>query len=83
MKLPFTTEAFLRVFQDHNAAIGPAQIIALAIGFVNLAALFVRCDESRRVTMAALGVLWAFTGVGYQLLAATALQDRTARDSTP
>lgn len=68
MKLPFNIEEFLKVFQDYNSAIWPAQMLALAIGFVILAALFVRRDGSRRVTMAALGVLWAFTGIGYHLM---------------
>lgn len=60
MTLPFTIEEFLKVFHHHNVAIWPAQIIALAIGLVILATLFVRRDGSRRVAMAALGVLWAF-----------------------
>lgn len=68
MKLPFTIEAFLKVFHDYNAAIWPAQILAVTIALVILAALFVRWDGSRRVMMAALGVLWAFTGIGYHLM---------------
>jgi len=68
MKLPFTIAEFLEVFQDYNVAIWPAQILALAIGLVVLATLFVRRDGSRRVAVGALGVLWAFTGVGYHLM---------------
>jgi hypothetical protein len=68
MTLPFTIEEFLQVFQDYNAAIWPAQIFAEAIGIVILAALFVRRDGSLSVAMAALGVLWAFTGIGYHLM---------------
>lgn len=68
MTLPFTIEDFLRVFLDYNAAIWPAQIIALVFGLVPLVAMFVRRDEATRYAFAALAVLWVFTGVGYHLL---------------
>lgn len=68
MALPFTIEEFLNVFQDYNAAIWPAQIIAVVCGLIILAALFVRRDGFLSVAMAALGGLWAFTGIGYHLM---------------
>jgi hypothetical protein len=41
MTMPFTVEDFLLVFRDENAAIWPAQIIAMVLGLVPLTALFV------------------------------------------
>jgi hypothetical protein len=41
MTMPFTVEDFFLVFRDYNAAIWPAQIIAMVLGLVPLTALFV------------------------------------------
>ena len=68
MTLPFTIEDFLRVFLDYNAAIWPAQIIALVFGLVPLVAMFVRRDEATSYAFTVLAILWVFTGVGYHLL---------------
>ncbi len=68
MTLPFRIEAFLQLFADYNTVIWPAQIIALALGMVSLVAVFVGHANARRFAVAALGVLWAFTGIGYHLV---------------
>ena len=41
MTMPFTVEDFFLVFHDYNAAIWPAQIVAMVVGLVALTALFV------------------------------------------
>lgn len=68
MTMPFTVEDFFLVFRDYNAAIWPAQIVAMALGLVPLTALFVGRNGAPRFAFAALSVLWAFTGIGYHLL---------------
>lgn len=68
MTLPFTIEEFLKVFQGYNTAIWPAQILAVAIGLIILAALLVSRNASLNVVMASLGVMWAFTSIGNHLM---------------
>jgi hypothetical protein len=41
MTIPFTVEYFFLVFHDYNAAIWPAQIVAMVLGLLPLTALFV------------------------------------------
>ncbi len=68
MTPPFTITDFLAVFAAYNAAIWPAQIAAYGIGVVVVAAVFVRRGISVQLAVAALAILWAFTGIGYHLL---------------
>lgn len=68
MTPPFTIAEFLTVFAAYNAAIWPVQIAAYGIGAVVVAAVFLRRGMSVRLAVAALAILWAFTGIGYHLL---------------
>ena len=66
--MPFTIEGFLQVFTSYNAAIWPFQIAAYGLGLLTIAALFVPSRGSMRLTLAALAILWAVTGIGYHLM---------------
>jgi Family of unknown function (DUF6064) len=67
MDLPFTVEQFLSVFERYNRAIGPAPLLAYALG---IAALVLACRGGRRSGRAVLGILalfWVFDGAAYHL----------------
>lgn len=67
MNLPFTVEQFLSVFERYNRAIGPAPLLAYALG---IAALVLACRGGPRSGRAVLGILalfWVFNGAGYHL----------------
>jgi Family of unknown function (DUF6064) len=68
MTPPFTVAEFLTVFAAYNAAIWPFQIAAYGLGLAALAAVFVPHPRLTRLAVAALAVLWIFTGFGYHLL---------------
>jgi hypothetical protein len=67
MKVPFTLEQFLDVFEKYNHAIGLAPILAYVLGFL---ALFLAVRGGRagsRAVLAVLAVLWSFVGGVYHL----------------
>jgi hypothetical protein len=67
MKLPFTVEEFLSVFERYNRAIGPTPLLAYALAG---AALWLAWRGGRPASRAVLGILagfWAMNGAGYHL----------------
>ena len=68
MNPPFTMPEFLAVFAAYNAAIWPFHLVAYGLGLAALTAIFIPRPGLVRLAFAALAVLWAFTGIGYQLV---------------
>jgi hypothetical protein len=67
MRIPFTIDEFLAVFERYNLAVWPAQLAAYALG---LAAVVLAWKGGRRASLGvalALAILWAFTGLGYHV----------------
>jgi hypothetical protein len=68
MRLPFTVEQFLAVFERYNRAIWPAQVLAYALALGTLAWVVARpsraADRSLGLVLAA---LWVINGAGYHL----------------
>jgi hypothetical protein len=65
VRIPFTVEEFLAVFERYNLAVWPAQLAAYGLG-VAAVALAGRGGRRASVGVAiALAALWAFTGLGY------------------
>lgn len=71
--MPFTTEQFLNVFEQYNAAIFPLQLIfnGLALAAIVLCILPGRINA--RAVSAILALLWFWMGIGYHLLFFTAI----------
>jgi len=67
MRLPFTVEQFLDVFQAYNAAIWPAQIIGYVLGFVALALVFKSSRTGDRAITLILAGMWTWTGLIYHI----------------
>lgn len=73
MNAPFSVEQFLHVFVVYNAAIWPMQIAANLLGLATAVALLrTKPTASGKLEglliWASLAFMWAFTGIGYQLL---------------
>lgn len=66
--LPFTPEQFIAVFTRYNASIWPAQVAAYLLGSLVVLLLFRRSLWSDRIIAAVLALMWAWTGVAYQLM---------------
>jgi Family of unknown function (DUF6064) len=66
--MPFTTEQFLKVFVEYNAAIWPAQIGMYIFGLVAIAALRFIQPLANRLILFILMLMWAWNAIGYHFL---------------
>ena len=66
--LSFSPEAFFSVFEQYNRAIGPAPVVAYALGLAVLALVFRPVPGAGRIVAAILGIMWAWNGVAYHLM---------------
>lgn len=65
--LPFTSEAFLAVFEQYNLAIWPAQILAYILGLLVLALALKPARNGDRTIAAILAAAWIGMGAGYHI----------------
>ncbi|ODR99444.1 hypothetical protein AUC68_05615 [Methyloceanibacter methanicus] len=63
--LMFSPDVYYRLFELHNAAVWPAQILALAGGLVGLVLIARRASWAGRVAAGVLAVGWAVVAVAY------------------
>jgi len=68
MRLPFTVDEFLAVFQSYNLAIWPAQILAYLAGAVVIFLLFTRPKHSDRMISAIVTLMWLWNGIVYHMV---------------
>lgn len=73
MKLPFTPEQFFEVFRQYNEAVWPAQIALNLVALTAIGLLIWRRPQSDRALSGILALLWAWTGIAYQLIFFTAI----------
>jgi hypothetical protein len=73
MKLPFTTEEFLRTFRDYNLAVWPMQVVLVLLALSAVALVFRKSLSSSRIISVLLALLWLWMGVVYHLLYFTAI----------
>lgn len=66
--LPFTAEAFFALFEDYNAAIWPAQVVAYGLGALALWLSFRPRPGSNRTITAVLMAFWLWTGLVYHIM---------------
>lgn len=67
MRLPFTVEQFLGVFERYNRAIGAAPLFAYALGALALALACRGRPRAGRIVLAVLAIFWTFIGAAYHL----------------
>ncbi len=63
--LMFSPETYYRLFELHNAALWPAQIVAYVVGLVILVLLVWRPSWAGRAVAALLAIAWAFVAWRY------------------
>jgi hypothetical protein len=68
MKLPFSVEQFLSIFQTYNNAIWPMQILLNLLALIAIVLAFRKTSVSSKIISAILGFLWLWTGVVYHLV---------------
>ena len=68
MKLPFSLEQFLGIFQTYNNAIWPTQILLNLLALIAIILAFRKISASSKIISAILGFLWLWTGVVYHLV---------------
>jgi hypothetical protein len=65
MKLPFSVEQFLGIFQVYNNAIWPMQILLNLLALIAIILAIRKASVSSKIVSAILGFLWLWTGVVY------------------
>jgi len=68
MKLPFTIEEFLNVFENYNQSVYPLQIVFYLIGFICVFLLFRPNKNSSKIIIASLSFFWLWIGIVYHLI---------------
>jgi hypothetical protein len=68
MKLPFSVEQFLSIFQTYNNTIWPMQILLNLLAIIAIILAVRKMSISSKVISAILGFLWLWTGVVYHLI---------------
>lgn len=67
--LSFGADVFYRLFEQYNAAIWPAQIVAYVLGLLLIALVLLKPHPGGgRIVAAALAVFWLWTGLVYHIL---------------
>ena len=67
MKIPFTYDEFLGVFEQYNQDVWPAQLILYALAGIALLAIYRNDTRGRQVLFAVLSLLWAWMGLVYHI----------------
>jgi hypothetical protein len=67
MKIPFTYNEFLGVFERYNQDVWPSQLILFALAVVALVAIYRNDTRGRQVLFAVLSLLWAWMGLVYHI----------------
>ncbi len=68
MKLPFSVEEFLGVFEKYNETVWPLQMILYAFAVIVVFSIFRKTLYSNTVIFSFLGFFWIWMGVVYHLI---------------
>lgn len=68
LSLPFTRDEFFSLFARYNIETWPAPGVAVLLGFVAIAALWLRPAYGRVIALIVLALLWAWTGIAYHIV---------------
>lgn len=66
--IPFSSEAFLRLFAQYNAAIWPAQVAAFVLGLIAVWLVLRPRGPGGRLIAAILAAFWLWSGIAYHML---------------
>jgi len=65
MKLPFTIDQFLQMFEKYNLAVWPMQLVLNLLALLAIAAVIRKQKYSDRLISAILAFLWLWSGIVY------------------
>ena len=65
--LPFTTEVYFALFEEYNAAVWPAQIVAYGLGALALWLCVRPRTGGNRIIAGVLAAFWLWTGLAYHV----------------
>lgn len=68
MKVPFTQEQFLQVFEEYNTVVWPTQIIFYLVAFTSLFFIIKKRRFSNQLNTIMLVFLWLWMGLVYHIL---------------
>lgn len=68
MKLPFTVNDFIDVFEKYNLSVWPAQPLLLFFGFIVPFCIYVNIAACRQVVFGILSILWGWMGIVYHII---------------
>ena len=68
MKIPFTTEQFLSVFEKYNSTVFPIQWILILLGIVALFLVHSKHSSKNKLIGSFLGLLWIWMGIVYHII---------------
>ena len=68
MKMPFTAEQFLQVFENYNHSFFPVQLIILLLAVLCLFFVHTQRKNTAKFVGAFLGLLWIWAGLVYHIL---------------
>jgi len=67
MKIPFTSDEFLAVFELYNEGVWPSQLVLYVLAVIALLAIYRNDKRGRQVLFAVLSLLWAWMGLVYHI----------------
>jgi hypothetical protein len=67
MKLPFSVEEFMSVFETYNVSVWPAQLVLYALALVALLCFYRNVSFTSQVVFGILSFFWAWTGLVYHI----------------
>lgn len=67
MKTPFTTEQFLKVFEEYNLSVFPFQLIILILGLFAVSAIWSGKPVFSKVIGAYMAFIWLWAGIVYHI----------------
>jgi hypothetical protein len=73
MKVPFTVEQFMGVFQSYNQGIWPLQIVAYFLGIAAVVLALRRARYSDQVISGILALMWVWNGIVFHLIYSSAI----------
>lgn len=68
MKLPFSLEEFLKVFEEYNLAMWPIQVLFYALAIVSIISILKWKSQSDRIVYSILAFFWFWMGIVYHIV---------------
>jgi hypothetical protein len=68
MKIPFSVDEFLNVFERYNLSLWPIQIFFYILALIAVTVIFKRNNNSSQIVMYILAFFWAWMGVVYHII---------------